>query len=115
MNWNQAFDRTLKTYRISAKWLSEQSGVSEISISKFRRGHVSMTTDTLNTLLVAMPEGARQYFFETLLGTAVTARAQTLEEMIEDMDSRSLTSVLQAIAGNLSLRLNGSALEQEAS
>ncbi len=30
--------------------------------------------------------------------------------MIEDMDSRLLTSVLQAIAGNLSLRLNESAL-----
>jgi hypothetical protein len=74
-----------------------------------------MTTDNLNTLLVAMPEGARQYFFETLLGTAVTARSQTLEEMVENMDSRSLTSVLQAIAGSLSLRLNESVLEQEAS
>ncbi len=47
---------------------------------------------------------------ETLLGTDVTARSQTVEEMIEDMDSRALTSVLQAIAGNLSLRLNESAL-----
>jgi hypothetical protein len=69
-----------------------------------------MTTDTLDTLLMALPAEARQYFFETLLGTAVTARSLTLEEMIEDMDSRSLTSVLQAITGNLSLRLNESAL-----
>ncbi len=65
-------------------------------------------------LLLKLRFEVQQYFFELLLGTS-KARAQTLEEIIEDMDSRSLTSVLQAIAGNLSLRLNGSALEQEAS
>ncbi len=65
-------------------------------------------------LLLKLRFEVQQYFFELLLGTS-KALSQTLEEMIEDMDSRSLTCVLQAIAGNLSLRLNGSALEREAS
>ncbi len=54
-------------------------------------------------LLLKLRFEVQQYFFELLLGTS-KALSQTLEEMIEDMDSRSLTSVLHAIADNLSPR-----------
>ncbi len=114
MDISTAFDRTLNRFGISGKWLAEQSGVSEVVISRFRNGR-QVQTDTLGKLLVALPFEVQQYFFESLLGAGIKARSQTLEEIIEDMDSRSLTCVLQAIAGNLSLRLNGSALEREAS
>ncbi len=114
MDISTAFDRTLNRFGISGKWLAEQSRVSEVVISRFRNGR-QVQTDTLGKLLVALPFEVQQYFFESLLGAGIKARAQTLEEMVEDMDSRSLVSVLQVVVGNLSSRTNGAVLEREAS
>lgn len=101
MNISKTFDQTLNSCGISGKWLAERSGVSEVVISRFRRGR-QVQTDTLGRLLVALPFEAQKYFFESLLGTNVKARPQSLQEMVEEMEPQALAGVLLAIAGSIS-------------
>lgn len=65
----EAFDLTLKHFKLSAKEIAAQSGVSESSISRYRRGEQSLSTDALDSILAVLPEQARQYMlFNHLLG-----------------------------------------------
>ncbi len=68
-NWNKAFDKVLREFSLSAKWLSQVSGVSEHTISQFRKGHKDATTATLSRLLAPLPEEARERFFSLVQGT----------------------------------------------
>ncbi|MBW4601162.1 MAG: helix-turn-helix transcriptional regulator [Calothrix sp. FI2-JRJ7] len=61
MNFSQALDRTLEKYGISAKWLSEQTGVSQQMISGFRRGQQRIYSDSLERLLAGLPSEAKNY------------------------------------------------------
>ncbi len=81
MDWNTAFDQTLKEFGLSAKWLSERSNLSQQSISKFRNGHCPMTTDNLNALLMELPFEARERFLSLVLGKPVSqSENPTIEE-----------------------------------
>jgi transcriptional regulator with XRE-family HTH domain len=59
---SQAFNKTLKTFEIRAKDISEKSGVSEKQISMFRNGRQRLNSDALQSLLEVLPLEARLYF-----------------------------------------------------
>lgn len=71
MHWNEAFDQTLKDFKISAKWLSKQTGISETFISQFRKGHKDATTNVLGRLLKPLSREAKEQFFAFVLGTSL--------------------------------------------
>ncbi len=96
MNLNKAFDQTLKDLGISAKWLSERSGVAPQTISDFRRGKKAIQTDSLGKLLDALPVEVQTHFFSLLLGGQLTP-----EKMVALMDADQLSSMLFAIAESL--------------
>lgn len=96
MDFNQAFDRTLKNFGISAKWLAEQSGVAAPTISDFRRGKKSIQTDSLGKLLGALPTEAKLNFFSLLLGQGIGA-----ENLVAAMDNDELSAVVMAVAHKL--------------
>ena len=96
MNFNQAFDSTLKNFGVSAKQLGEQSGVSPQSISEFRREKKSIQTDSLEKLLEFLPIDAKVYFFSLLLGEEVL-----IEHLIAKMDNDQMSDVMIAIANKL--------------
>lgn len=68
MKFCEALDRSLDDYGISAKWLSEQSGVSMQMISQFRRGKQRVYSDSLEAMINALPEEVRRHFYSLMNG-----------------------------------------------
>ncbi len=93
MKFSEAIDRTLDTYSISAKWLSEQSGVSQQMISQFRKGKQRVYSDSLEVIITALPFDAKQYLFSLLLGEQLPS--------INFLNDNELSEVLETIAGIL--------------
>lgn len=93
MKFSEAIDRTLDTYSISAKWLSEQSGVSQQMISQFRKGKQRVYSDSLEAIITALPFDAKQYLFSLLLGEQLPS--------INFLNDNELSEVLETIAGIL--------------
>lgn len=63
MKFCEALDQTLNDYGISAKWLSEQSGVSMQMISGYRRGKQRVYSDSLEAMIEALPFEVRRHLF----------------------------------------------------
>jgi transcriptional regulator with XRE-family HTH domain len=61
MNFSQALDKTLDEFGITAKWLSEKTGVSQQMISGFRRGNQRIYSDSLEKILAGLPIDAKNY------------------------------------------------------
>ena len=100
--WNQAFDRVIREFNVQAKWLSQVSGVSEYTISQFRKGHKDATTGTLRRLLAPLPSEARQRFFSLLLGEQLSTPASlTIEEQIEGLSKESKKELVMKIVDSL--------------
>lgn len=113
MNFNKAFDITLKKFEISAKDLAEQSGVTPQSISEFRREKKTIQTDSLQKLLEFLPIEAKMYFFSSLLGEGISA-----EHLVAGMDSNQMSDVMMAIANKMksnSRENDGSKITNQAS
>lgn len=66
MKFCEALDKTLDHYGISAKWLSEQSGVSMQMISQFRRGKQRVYSDSLEAMISALPLEVRCHFYSLM-------------------------------------------------
>jgi cytochrome c553 len=66
MKFSEALDQTLEHYGISAKWLSEQSGVSMQMISQFRRGKQRVYSDSLEAMIAALPLEVRCHFYSLM-------------------------------------------------
>lgn len=96
MNFNKAFDSTLKEFGISAKQLAEQSGVAPQSISEFRRGKKTIQTDSLEKLLECLSFEARVYFFSLLLSKKISA-----EHLVAGMSDDQMSDVMMAIANKI--------------
>lgn len=96
MKFNQAFDATLKHFKISGKFLSEQSGIATASISEFRRGRKAMQTDNLEKLLEALPPEAKIHFFSCFF-----VDEDVLELLVSGMNNDDLSKVMIAIANKL--------------
>ncbi|MEM7555207.1 MAG: helix-turn-helix transcriptional regulator [Cyanobacteria bacterium P01_A01_bin.84] len=96
MNFNQAFDTTLKEFKINAKQLAEKSGITPQSISDFRRGKKNIQTDSLEKLLEFLPIEARIYFFSLLLGKGILAG-----HLVAGMNNEQMSDVMMAIANKI--------------
>ncbi|NET57578.1 MAG: hypothetical protein F6K47_15865 [Symploca sp. SIO2E6] len=86
MDWGKAFDKTLREYKISARWLSEQisqrgKSFSQQSISTFRNSKGPVTTDSLSLLLGELPIDAVLYFFSLVIGESFSTQAPEVEEL----------------------------------
>lgn len=87
MDFSTAFDQTLKEYGLKAKDIASESGVTETSISLFRKGKKDITASSLGRLLSALPADARQHLCFNLL--------------VKDMDQTAMASMLTVIAHQL--------------
>ncbi len=102
LSWNIAFDSTLKEFGITAKWLAERSGISQQSISRFRKGHSPMTTDNLNILLSHLSYDARSYFFSLVLGSSLdTTQLPPISEQIAKLSVQSKKQLVMEIVDSL--------------
>jgi transcriptional regulator with XRE-family HTH domain len=104
MNFSDSFDETLKQFKLTAKDLAGKSGVAESSISRFRRGEREIQSDSLERLISALPQDAKQYLFCKLL--------------IGELDRRGIATLLSAIAHHMredSSEDNGYCVEEKSS
>jgi hypothetical protein len=85
MNFSEALDKTLDAYGISAKWLSEQSGVSMQMISGFRRGKQRVYSDSLEAMIGALPSEVRHYFYSLMNGDRITTVSLLNEAELADL------------------------------
>jgi len=88
MKFCEALDRTLEAYGISAKWLSEQSGVSMQMISQFRRGKQRVYSDSLEAMIAALPLEVRCHFYSLMSGnnSIPTVSSMSESELADLMD-----------------------------
>jgi transcriptional regulator with XRE-family HTH domain len=87
MGFSDAFDQTLIEFKIKGKEMSARSGLSEAAISEFRRGERELKSSSLERLLFALPNDAKQYLFLKLL--------------IGEMDQKGIATLLSAVAYHL--------------
>jgi transcriptional regulator with XRE-family HTH domain len=94
MKFCEALDKTLEHYGISAKWLSEQSGVSMQMISQFRRGKQRVYSDSLEAMINALPQEVRRHFYSLMMGDHIpTVSVMNESELADLMDE--IASVLR--------------------
>ncbi|WP_445246390.1 hypothetical protein [Microcoleus sp. OTE_8_concoct_300] len=86
MKFYEALDRTLDAYEISAKWLSEQSGVSMQMISQFRRGKQRVYSDSLEAMIGALPLEVRRHYYSLMNGDSISVSAMSEMELADIMD-----------------------------
>jgi len=63
------FDEMLERFKISAKEVAELTGISEVTLSRFRRGKGDLLTTKFLNLLLVLPEDAREWYISQLVGS----------------------------------------------
>lgn len=108
------FDEMLSRFGLSAKAIGEAAGVSEVMVSRFRRGKVDLGTAKFISLLVNVPQEAREWYLSQLLGVkpnaslrslVLTASPQEKAEvlkliancLLEDRESTDVASLAEAV------------------
>jgi transcriptional regulator with XRE-family HTH domain len=72
---HEAFHKTLEKYHIASKMLADTAGVSDSTVSQFRKGTKGMTDAMLDKLLTTMENvspGSRRYFCSLLAGNSLS-------------------------------------------
>lgn len=85
MKFCEALDKTLEDYGISAKWLSEQSGVSMQMISGYRRGKQRVYSDSLEAMIEALPLEVQKHFYKLMNKNCVPQIADLTENELADL------------------------------
>jgi len=93
-DWNAAFDKTLKIFKINAKNLADASGLSRPLISRFRNGKQPTTTDSLAAMLPNMPPEAVNYLFVSLLASGGVRPKDFINQQTEGLTALELLEIL---------------------
>ncbi|WP_017654894.1 hypothetical protein [Fortiea contorta] len=76
--YQQLFDEMFDRFSLSAKVVAKQAGVSEVLISRFRKGKADLGTRKFLALLGAVPMEAREWYLSQLLGAKPGVSLQKL-------------------------------------
>lgn len=96
---SQYFRKTLKDYKITAKQLSDITGISQNHLSEFRRGKSCISDEVLWKLLMAMDEvkpGARRHFCLLMAGESV--ERERIGNLVKDLPEDDLPDLFFALA-----------------
>ena len=89
------FDEMLEHFNLSAKEIGEAAGISEVTLSRFRRGKADLLTTKFLTILAVLPENAREWYVSHLVG----AKPKTnLRSLIAQAPPEEQAEVLHLIA-----------------
>ena len=89
------FDEMLINFEIQASEIAEVTGISEVSLSKFRRGKADLGTAKFLAILGILPEEAREWYVCQILG----AKPKTnLRLLVSEASPQEKAEVLNAIA-----------------
>lgn len=94
------FDEMLSRFDIPARKIAEAAGISEVMISRFRRGKADLGTTKFLAMLAAIPnEAARDWYLSQLLGTKPKVN---LRSFVLEASPQEKAEVLNVIAGLVS-------------
>ncbi len=91
--YREIFNQLLSLFGYSGKQVAVWAGVHESKISRFRTGKLDLEAGEFFQMLQSMPEEAQSYFWEQMLGRAVSA-----EQLVKGMDDSQIRQLLLAIA-----------------
>lgn len=91
--YREAFNKTLQKYKITAKFLSEATGIQERQISMFKNNKSDLLTETFFKLVEGLPPNAKSYFLKKLQDN----EPSSLVEMVEAADDNEIEMVLLAV------------------
>lgn len=112
--FSKAFDTTLKSYSITGKALSSQSGVSQNHISGFRNGD-NITVEALSKLMKAMDQmnpGSVNHFLKQVMELTAPAEPRpakfkaSLENLVESATDEEIEGLMVVIARKWRLKSN---------
>jgi transcriptional regulator with XRE-family HTH domain len=89
MKFCEIINTTIEKFHLNAKDLAEKAGMTPAALSEFRNGKRAIKSDTLENLIAALPEDAKQFLFCNYL--------------ISDKDDKAIGTLLYAI----SLKMQG--------
>ncbi len=90
------FDEMLNRFNLSAKVVGEAAGVSEVMISRFRRGKMDLGSAKLIALLASVPLEARDWYLSQLLGVKP---GTSLRSLVLAASPQEKAEILNLIAG----------------
>ena len=64
----QLFDEMMNCFNISAKELAEAAGISEVMLSKFRRGKADLGMAKFLSIFAVIPDEAKEWYVSRVLG-----------------------------------------------
>ncbi|AUB41880.1 Lambda repressor-like, DNA-binding domain [Nostoc flagelliforme CCNUN1] len=85
-SYQQLFDEMMNRFNLEAKKTAEQAKVSEVMLSRFRRGKADLGASKLIALLLAIPVEARVWYLSELFGqrTGISLRSLIAEAPPEE-------------------------------
>jgi len=104
------FDEMLNHFNLSAKAVASTAGVSEVMISRFRRGKMDLGAAKLVALLASIPDEAREWYLAHLLG--VKPGTTSLRALVLSASPQEKAEVLKLIAGWMVETRNRDEIEQ---
>jgi predicted transcriptional regulator len=72
------FDEMFNRFDLSAKAIAEAADVSEVMVSRFRRGKVDLGAAKLVAILANVPQEAREWYLSQLLGVKLGVSLHSL-------------------------------------
>ena len=112
--FSHAFDRTLRRYRITAKSIAQETGMSQAHLSAFRNGE-NLSVEALSAILQVMENtnpGSIKYFLQQVEQTANSqpspSKSQSnMEKLIANATDDEFEDLMLAIAQRWRERNNG--------
>lgn len=112
MNHQQAFDEMMSLFGIEAKKLAADAKVSEIQISRFRRGKQDLHADALLRLLTNVSVEARQWYLSAVLGDV--RLGVDMRSLVAEFDVQELSQLLHLVADQLKTSKSTEAFQEMA-
>jgi transcriptional regulator with XRE-family HTH domain len=69
---HELFNEMLERFNLSAREVGEAAGISEVTLSRFRRGKADLLTSKFLHILNVIPEEAKDWYLSQLLGSQPT-------------------------------------------
>jgi transcriptional regulator with XRE-family HTH domain len=89
----EAFKQTLSHFNLSQRQIAVEAGFREQALSRWLSGKQQINDDTLENLIAALPNSARQYFFlnhmigsmdEAAFGELLLVISQKMQDMAQE-------------------------------
>lgn len=93
--YQQLFDEMMKRFNLEAKATAEKADVSEVMLSRFRRGKADLGASKLISLLLVVPAEARMWYLSELFSENPGV---SLRSLIAQAPPQEQAEVLRVIA-----------------